>query len=129
MNYFENYNNFTNYNSETVGMTNIGEYNFNFSDFTFANGVRFFLFEKYSKNVDIFIKYMNLEEYVKYAGNVNDIIDRITKETLNRTAQDLINECKQFAEDKNYVIICSPFKLSYEEDPLEDLNNLLKNIH
>ena len=73
MNYFENYNNFTNYNTETVGMTNYKNYNFNFSDFTFANGVRFFLFEKYSKNVD------NLINLMKHSKEVSNFDDAYTK--------------------------------------------------
>lgn len=128
MNYFEDYNNYMKTN-ESIGMTMFNSYDFKFTDFSFANGVRIFLFEKNNSNVKDFINYMNIKDNIKFSGKVEDITDRITIETLKRTSNDIINECKQFAEDKHFMILYCPFNLSYEQDSLAELGEILKNIH
>lgn len=127
MNYFQQYDNFEKqYTGMFVGMTSYNDYEFIFSDLLFNNGVRIFLLNE--DKIKEFANYMNINKVVKYAGKLENLLDRVTMECLNRTSDDIIRECRHFAENKEFIILCAPFKLSYEENPLDELRDILSNV-
>lgn len=96
-------------------LPNHNKHVFDFYQIPFQNGVHAYLFKEFEQ-CENFVFYMGfVHENCPFYGKISDCEDRILTESVKRNTNDFLSLCEQLAkeEDRPYVVIYSPFKMSY----------------
>lgn len=86
-----------------------------FSFICFDRGAKVFLSEN-AEEINNIISFFNFDKNdIQYIGSINDIDDRITTECVKRKASDLETLIKEMYENKKFMLVFAPFKMSWHK--------------
>jgi hypothetical protein len=114
--------------NQPIPLSSWNDIKFDFYELRFGNGVVVYLLNTMKEASDFKAYCQFPVDKVPYIGTIKDIENRIIFESINRNTKDFNDLCEQLAEGRTHCFLFVPFKLSWQENPADELAALRAKI-